>query len=413
MSDESQAPDRSPPPKASSGGRWIAVFALLLALGGLGGFAYLYYTVVLLDPGTRVDGRLSALEGDVARLRTELQAMDSEQQSALASLRESLEQGQQAAAQALAESMQQMSAPQLPAARDWKLAEVGYLLRIANHRVLMERDVSTALDALNTADDILGSLDDVAMHAVRATLATEILSLEQAPSADIPGIYLRLDAVKRQIGALTSTDPKYSLRETTDSGADDTMTEADDAHRVADAPVAAEGDAADGDAAVGGAAAGSAGADAAPAATGPDSGTASPAAAARDAAMRETDPPQPEASGFLDALAAEIGSFVRFRRIDSGFNPPPTPEEAAYLELNLRLMLEQAQLAALRHEQAVYATSLGTALDLIGNYLDRQNPAVQETVQALEALRNLDVETPLPDISASLQALQNARETAR
>lgn len=401
MSDEIQAPGRNRQPKPASGGRSIAVFALLLAMAGLGGFAYLYYTVVFLDPDIRIDHRMSALEGGLARLRGEVQRLNREQHDALDALRTAMQERQRAATRDQAESMQRITVPELPAQSDWKLAEVEYLLRIANHRVLMERDVNTALDLLDRADSILGGLDDVALHAVRATLATEILSLEQAPSADIPGIYLRLDAVKRQLNALTLANPQYSLRDSTETDADDTVTEASDEISGASAPVAAAAEEP----------AGSVAAEAVPiepADAAPATGTASAEAAVRDSAT-----PEPEAPGFLEALVAELGSFVRFRRIDSGFNPPPTPEEAAYLELNLRLLLEQAQLAALRYEQAVYAASLDAALDLIGAYLDRENPAVRETIQALEALRGLDVEAPLPDISASLQELQNAREAGR
>ena len=47
-----------------------------------------------------------------------------------------------------------------PSEREWKLAEVEYLLRIANHRILMERDVVAARDLLSAADAVLNDLDD-------------------------------------------------------------------------------------------------------------------------------------------------------------------------------------------------------------------------------------------------------------
>lgn len=388
MTDEIAAPDdgaRSPP-KPASRGRGPAVFALLLAMAGLAGFAYLYYTVVILDPGNRIDGRLSELQGEQALLRAEVRRLNGEQHDALTALRAELEERQRAAEMSLAETLNRPTAPQPSPEPDWKLAEVEYLLRIANHRVLMERDVETALRLLNAADDILGDLDDVALHGVRATLATEILNLEQTPSADIPGIYLRLDAVKRQLSAQTLAPPEYSLRASVDTTESESASAADD-------PTVMPGEAS--------------------------------AASGHSPAPGDAPPPVPEAgtqagaegfpeeSGFLDAVAAELAGFVRFRRIDTGFKPPPSPTEASYLELNLRLMLEQAQLAALRYDQAVYATSLDAALEWVGTSLDQQNPLVQETVNTLAALRALDVETPLPDISGSLNELRNTRQDAR
>ena len=75
-------------------------------------------------------------------------------------------------------------------------------------------------------------------------------------------------------------------------------------------------------------------------------------------------------------------------------------------------MLEQAQLAALKYDQAVYGSSLDSALEWIHAYLDTQDSRVQEAMGTLQTLRTLDLASAPPDISASLNELVQARQAA-
>ena len=120
-----------------------------------------------------------------------------------------------------------------------------------------------------------------------------------------------------------------------------------------------------------------------------------------ESAGSETEP------GFFAALWKQIGGYMRFRRFDGdSVRPLLAPEEEAYLELNLRLMLERAQLAALRREQGVYEQSLETAADWISSYLELDNPGVARSLAELEALSNVVLDQPLPDVSGSLSTLK-------
>ncbi len=94
-----------------------------------------------------------------------------------------------------------------PDEREWKLAEVEYLLRIANHRVTMEQDVRGALQLTVAADAVLESLDDFSMHEVRAELAREISALKMVPGLDVTGIYVRIDALSEHVGQLQARRP--------------------------------------------------------------------------------------------------------------------------------------------------------------------------------------------------------------
>ncbi len=74
----------------------------------------------------------------------------------------------------------------------WALAEVRHLLVMASHRLLLERDITAALPALQTADQQLQQLPDPALLAVRQPLMTTINDLIAIEQIDIPALSLFL-----------------------------------------------------------------------------------------------------------------------------------------------------------------------------------------------------------------------------
>ncbi len=330
-------------------GRLLAAFGLLFAVGALAAVAYLYFLLVYLDPNAGLASGLAQATGERAALRDDVHQLEERLRQSEEHLRLSEEGRSQAQAEwaaqvderlaaadsALTERLNQITQAAPPSEREWKLAEVEYLLRVANHRLLMEQDVATALGLLQAADGVLEALDDLALHPVRAALADEMLALSRSEGADVQGLYLRLDALKRQLETLALARPQYRLAEP------------------------------------------------------------------------QEIPSEP--SGVLAAVAAEFRQLVQFRRIDTTAKPLLAPEEAVYLELNLRLMLEQAQLAALKRDQVVFESSLGSALEWARNYLALDDPDVQDTLVALADLRQVQLDVPLPDLSASLNALLQVR----
>ena len=97
------------------------------------------------------------------------------------------------------------------------------------------------------------------------------------------------------------------------------------------------------------------------------------------------------------------------RRFESDIRPLLSPEEAVYLELNLRLMLERAQLAALKRDQLIFGRSLETVAGWLLEYLDPEDSRVRRAVAELEEIGAISLDQELPDISGSLAALQAVR----
>jgi uroporphyrin-3 C-methyltransferase len=85
---------------------------------------------------------------------------------------------------------------------DWLLAEAEYLIRLANQRLLMGKEVQGALDLLKAADEIAKELDDSGLYPLRQALADDMAALRSAGNFDLEGIYLQLGAVAKQSGKL-------------------------------------------------------------------------------------------------------------------------------------------------------------------------------------------------------------------
>ena len=93
---------------------------------------------------------------------------------------------------------------------DWLLAEVEYLIRLANQRVLMERDVSGALSLLSSADEIVEQTSGIAAYELRESLAYDIANLKAISDLDTDGIFLSLSAMASQVPELRRKQPELS-----------------------------------------------------------------------------------------------------------------------------------------------------------------------------------------------------------
>lgn len=99
--------------------------------------------------------------------------------------------------------------------KDWLLMEAEYLIQLSNYRLLFERDVNTAIAALESADVRLRDTGDPSILSVRKVIAESIQALRQVPQADLAGLSLTLSAVNKNIEKmpLNTPDPKSKKQE--------------------------------------------------------------------------------------------------------------------------------------------------------------------------------------------------------
>ncbi|MDR7088528.1 MULTISPECIES: uroporphyrinogen-III C-methyltransferase [Cellvibrio] len=213
---------------------------------------------------------------------------------------------------------------------EWKLQEAQYLLRLADQRILLEKDSQNALALALSADDVLRDIDQADLVGVRKLLAEEIAVLKLAGVIDREGIYLRLSALSNQIDAIPFIEPLGVQEEVLEED----VIPADETFK------------------------------------------------------------QKLTRNFY-ALMHKLGSYVRVRDHGKTINAVLPPSEQKYLQQNLRLMLEQAQVALLRNEEGIYQESLVKAQNWINQYYSLNEKAAA----VLEELQSLQQEEISPDLS--------------
>ena len=213
---ESRQEKTAMPLKKSSGAGMGSVLALLLALVAIGIASWPAYEIYKEKyASTQVDpipARVAQIEAGVETLGNELRnverrmtAKNAEMNAQIVTDEEQMQQFQAGVAESLAAIQSRMGT----SSQDWVYAEVEYLVRMANQRVLMEQDANSALQLLRSADEIIRETDGLTAHGLREALARDIAALKAVGSPDIQGVYLELSALVSQVPLLHRTLPTY------------------------------------------------------------------------------------------------------------------------------------------------------------------------------------------------------------
>jgi uroporphyrin-III C-methyltransferase len=79
--------------------------------------------------------------------------------------------------------------------KDWILAEIDYLLRLANRRLQISKDINSAIAALKAADKRIYDLGDLNLFPVRKQLKKDIAKLKSLHQIDVNGTALTIDQI--------------------------------------------------------------------------------------------------------------------------------------------------------------------------------------------------------------------------
>ncbi|CDI03636.1 MAG: uroporphyrinogen-III C-methyltransferase [Candidatus Competibacter denitrificans] len=411
----------SPPPK---GGRGLASFALLLALGAFGGSGYLWYlwqqerashparleaavkqATAQINPElqalktqlqqvqglkTTLDqaraesqdlkGQALGLAGDLQPLKNamELQKGENEvlkgeikllrensdiQKAEAQKQRQALEAQVQAQQTQLAKVDDQLKnarladtglAESLETLRTlatkggdinaFPLAEVDYLLRLADSKLKLERNVPTARLALETAQQRLKAVDESAMAPLQTMLGEAISSLRGAKLPDFSGLAHKLMEMGVQVAKLPIK---------IDSGVPDIKDRVKPSANAAISPDTA-------------------------------------------------GLPWWERAG--EAVWQQFKDIVVIRRVRSEAPPLVAMEEEFFLRQNLMLELESMRAALLRSDAQTYQDSAELANKWLNTYFDTRDSRVSTLLAELKAVREVEFNVYLPDLTGIQQA---------
>lgn len=348
--EESPAQDASPAAETvvevRSGGRGIAVFALLVALVAAAGAGYLWWTQEQFragDAASRADfqGDLGRLERSIANLddgRTEISRLEDQVRQRQQDMQRAQDDLSQRVS-IIGDATRRLAERNDPGgATDWQRQEVEQLLRIANYQLALADDPDSAIAALEAADDQLRALDDPTMVPVRQAIADEILALRSIETPDVEGVAL-------QLGSLATRVDTLRLAGMVDVQAEDTRS-----------------------------------------ATPADSGLAR----------------------IRRKISEFFASIFRVRKTTGSTAPLLAPNEAFFLKRNLELELRAARLSLLSRDDVIYRESLRSARRWTEEYFDADDRNVRNFIETIADLEGRSLTVTWPDISGSLRVLRQA-----
>lgn len=95
----------------------------------------------------------------------------------------------------------------------WLLSEVSYLLSLANQRLIVSRDINTAIAALKAANNRLHDLSNPSLLTLRKTITNETAQLTLLKLPDISGIAFSIDSMTSLIKDLPFKSAQQKLIE--------------------------------------------------------------------------------------------------------------------------------------------------------------------------------------------------------
>lgn len=224
--------------------------------------------------------------------------------------------------------------------RSWLLQESTFLVRLASQRLLVARDVDSAVALLGNADDLLLQANDPVFDAARRAIAMDRAALRSLPSVDVIGLHARFSALIRQAEAV-----------------------AIDTQEAAPVQVAVN---------------------------------------LSDGGLLER-----AQAGWQLALS-KLSSYVIIRDRTEATAALMTPQWEALARQNLRMLLEQGQIALISGNQSLYVTATGAAARFAEDLRSADPARIDAMLAELQILAAAPISPTLPDLLPSRQALDGA-----
>ena len=295
---------------------------------------------------------LARIRGEVERLQAEVQSSAEARESALGEFDQRLTDlrlGQQGL-------MNRFDAVELAVSSGGDthalpLSEVLYLLRMAQHKLHLQKDVAGARQALQLAQERLGVLNEPGFEAVGIMIRENLATLDGVSMPD----YSRL---AEGIHGMTGKIAELPMRDL--------------------------------------------------------AGLASLKASVQpDLAALETDDTSSVDGwwqSFKGSLAAAFGDIIVIRHERAEAPPLMALEEQYFLRENLRLKLEAMRVALLTRDAVNFQASNAQAREWVHTYFDPADATVAQMLVDLQNLQTLEFTPYLPDLSGTVRAFADATE---
>lgn len=197
---KASADDKKPARKKRS---WLLPIIIILVFSGLIGAGVYFGRLHLLSYQQQVENNFSDLRDQLQQRVTRSQLDNSlrplqQSSGSIQGQLAKLQQGQQN----LLASTEKLYDLYGRDENGWKLAEVAYLMSIAQHKLVLENDFEGAAKTLDAASTLIAELADPGLLPVRVKISEEIAQLKTRARPDLVGMTLLLSRLGRQISVL-------------------------------------------------------------------------------------------------------------------------------------------------------------------------------------------------------------------
>ncbi|WP_419533816.1 uroporphyrinogen-III C-methyltransferase [Endozoicomonas sp.] len=341
--------------KTSGSGKGLAGFALLISACALGLSGYIGWRAMPLEQSQPVlrEG-MDQLQTQIARQQARLTTVAQNTSTDIERQKEQLQALQQREARLLSRiDTLSTKVRELEGStrNQWRVAEIEYLIRLANQRLLTVNDVTGALELMASAEQILGQLDDYTLFPVREALAEDMAVLKSTAILNQESIWLRLQAISDLIPDLVILDDSHIANVATALKPGSTVTD----------------------------------------------GTNPPA----ERTWQET----------IQAMLLDTWHrFTSLFRINTQREQPIevllAPEQDQLIRQKILLLIEQSKLALITGQQSIYQNSLKQTRDWLNRYFMLGGEVSNQLVTELADLEGLSVTPKVPSIHRALEALK-------
>ena len=230
---------------------------------------------------------------------------------------------------------------------DWMVADAEYMLNVANQRINLVGDLKTTLGALRAADNRLRDSGNPGVFKVREQIAREISALKGLKTVDIVGIFARIKVLEKQVSEIQVFLPH--------SGKVSSNASAEEAKRQSEAIEYGIGD----------------------------------------------------INRLLSSALDDLKGMVIVRRTDREFDAILRPDQVQMIRGKLRLKLEIVRLALVERDSRLYLQNIQDAKDWLKAHFLMEHGVTKKFAAELDELALVGLEIDYPDISGSLNLLQN------
>lgn len=297
----------------------------------------------LNDQLATFQNQMSTLQSQTAAMQTTLSTKEAKFERALAEFKEHHGNKLESTKADLSGSISEIHTLLNRTRGDWMVADAEYLLSVANQRLKLVGDVKTSLVALRAADERLRDSGNPGVFKVREQLASEISALKQLKPVDIVGVFARIRVLQDQVMELPVFLP-HSGKVGEQTDQQEPVGEAENISGVDD---------------------------------------------------------------FLDSAIDDLKGLVVVRRTDRKVDAVLQPEEVRIIREELKIKLEIVRLALLERDSKLFLQSLGDAKAWLKAHFRLDAPESKKFSAELEGLNKIGLEIDYPDISGSLNLLQN------